>query len=286
MNEGTSRDPVPATVILLSVLVLNLPAPGRIIYVDADAVTEFDGSSWAFACRTLQDAISNAWFGDEIRVAHGTYRPDREASSAGRTLGTIMASGDRTATFELVYNVTFRGGYAGYGEPDPDARDFDRYETILSGDLGANDVEFDSLNDMLTEPSRAENSYHVVTVAGTAILDGFTITGGNAVDQEGCGGGLLNRYGIPQVINCIITRNAASGNGGGMYNDLANPILVNCTFTDNYAEDSGGAMGNSRSAPDLTGCTFSHNSALYGGGAMHNDMDSKPNMLNCVFIEN
>ncbi|UCG49124.1 MAG: right-handed parallel beta-helix repeat-containing protein, partial [Phycisphaerales bacterium] len=219
-------------------------------------------------------------------VAHGTYRPDREASSAGRAPDTIMASGDRTATFELVYNVTFRGGYAGYGEPDPDARDFDRYETILSGDLGADDIQVDSLRDMLTEPSRAENSYHVVTVAGTAILDGFTITGGNAVDQEGCGGGLLNRYGIPQVINCIITRNAASGNGGGMYNDLANPILVNCTFTDNYAEDSGGAMGNSRSAPDLANCTFSHNAALYGGGAMHNDVDSKPNMLNCVFIEN
>ena len=50
---------------------------GKVIYVDADAAAEFNGSSWASAHRTLQDAISNAWYGDEIRVAQGTYRPDQ-----------------------------------------------------------------------------------------------------------------------------------------------------------------------------------------------------------------
>ena len=69
-------------------------ATGKVIYVDGDAVAGFDGSDWASAYLTLQDAISNAWFGDEIRVAHGTYRPDQTASSAGRVPGTIIASGD------------------------------------------------------------------------------------------------------------------------------------------------------------------------------------------------
>jgi len=261
-------------------------ATGKVIYVDGDAIAEFDGSSWAHAYRTLQDAISNAWYGDEIRVAHGTYRPDQTASTEGHVLGEIMASGDRTATFELIYNVTFRGGYAGYGEPNPDARDSEKYETILSGDLSANDTQVNSLRDLLTESSRAENSYHVVTVAGTAVLEGFNITGGNAVDHQGCGGGLLNRYGIPQIINCTFIGNAANGNGGGMYNNFAAPILLNCTFMGNYSEDRGGAMSNVKSSPDISDCTFSYNSALYGGGAMHNDVDSKPNMLNCSFIEN
>ena len=269
-------------------------ATGKVIYVDGDAIAEFDGSSWAHAYRTLQDAISNAWYGDEIRVAHGTYRPDQTASTEGDLLGEIMASGDRTATFELIYNVTFRGGYAGHGEPDPDARDSNRYETILSGDLGANDIEVNSPGDLLHEHTRAENSYNVVTVSGTAILHGFTITGGNAVghegwgttvDLQGCGGGVFSRFGIPRIINCTVSGNVASSNGGGMYNDLANPVLVDCVFTGNHAGRSGGAMGNSKSTPNLVNCTFSHNSAVHGGGAMHNE-DSEPNMLNCKFIEN
>ncbi len=270
---------------LLSVLFLSVPwcavATGKVIYVDGDAVAEFDGSEWAFACRSLQDAISDAWFGDEIRVAHGTYRPDQTALLVGRVPGTVWASGDQTATFELVYNVTFKGGYAGYGEPNPDVRDFEKYETILSGDLDANDIDVDNPEYLLTEPSRAENSHHVVTVTGTAVLDGFTITGGNASD----GGGLFNRYGTPQIINCTFRENSARNDGGGMYNDLADPILVNCTFTDNCAGRNGGAMSNNSSVADLINCTFSDNSSWYGGGALHND-DSKPNLVSCTFVEN
>jgi len=261
-------------------------ATGKVIYVDSDAVAEFDGSDWAFACRTLQDAISKVWFGDEIRVAKGIYRPDRRTtiSGGGRTGSVrteITASGDQTATFELIYNVTFKGGYAGYGEPDPNVRDFEKYETILSGDLDANDINVNSPKDLLTEPSRAENSYHVVTVRGMAVLDGFTITGGNA----GEGGGLLNRYGMPQIINCTFRENSARNDGGAMYNDMANPSLFNCTFTGNYAGRNGGAISNNNSRPDLNNCTFSHNSAWYGGGAMHNN-DSMPYLVKCTFVEN
>ena len=261
-------------------------ATGKVIYVDSDAVAEFDGSEWAFACRTLQDAISKVWFGDEIRVAKGIYRPDRRTtiSGGGRTgpvRTEITASGDQTATFELIYNVTFKGGYAGYGEPNPDLRDFEKYETVLSGDLDANDINVNSPRDLVTEPSRAENSYHVVTVRGMAVLDGFTITGGNA----GEGGGLLNKYGMPQIINCTLRENSARNDGGAMYNDMANPSLINCTFTGNYAGRNGGAICNINSRPDLTNCTFSHNSAWYGGGAIHND-HSIPNMVKCTFVEN
>ena len=255
---------------------------GKVIYVDADAAAEFNGSSWVSAHRTLQDAISNAWYGDEIRVAQGTYRPDQTVSPVGRIPGTIIASGDRAATFELVYNVRFVGGYAGYRQPDPNARDCEKYETILSGDLDANDIGVDNPQDMPSDASRADNSYHVVTVAGTAVLDGFTITGGNGPQ----GGGVFNRYGMPQIINCTIRGNSAGSAGGGIYNDLADLILVNCTFTDNFAGSRGGAIGSyNESVLSLVNCTFSYNSAWYGGGAMHNH-SSTPNLLNCTFIEN
>src|SRR4030042_3109658 len=135
-------------------------ATGKVIYVDVDAVAEYDGSSWALAYLCLQEAIAQVRPGDEIRVAQGIYRPDRQpAFSGGRTGRSgrteITESGDRTATFELINGVTFKGGYAGCSEPYPDKRDFNLYETILSGDLDGNDVDIIRPGDLLGESSRA-----------------------------------------------------------------------------------------------------------------------------------
>ena len=47
-----------------------------VIYVDDDASLGGDGLSWETAKSYLQDALSLATAGDEIRVAGGVYRPD------------------------------------------------------------------------------------------------------------------------------------------------------------------------------------------------------------------
>jgi len=210
-------------------------ATGKVIYVDVDSVSKFDGSSWANALCCLQDALAEANIGDEIHVAEGIYRPDRRIEISGRSGVQITASGDRMATFQLLSGVTIMGGYAGTGEADPDARDIDLYETILSGDLDNNDVN--SPDDPASEAGRAENSYQVVTGSGTdetAVLDGFTITGGNAdLYTNRNGGGLLNEYGSPQIINCTFSDNSAQYYGGGIYNYYSKSTLANCTFTRN-----------------------------------------------------
>jgi len=98
---------------------------GRIIYVDADAPGANDGSSWADAYNYLQDALMFASAGDEIRVAQGVYRPDDFVLSKRPNLG-------REETFQLKNGAAIRGGYAGFGEPDPNARDIELYKTILT----------------------------------------------------------------------------------------------------------------------------------------------------------
>ena len=111
-------------------LVVGLCAAGqgRVIYADDDATEVGDGSSWVDAFQNLQDAFAMATDGDEIRVAQGTYKPDQ---------GTVVTPGDQTATFSLVNLVILKGGYAGFGEPNPDVRDIVNNVTILSGDLDA-----------------------------------------------------------------------------------------------------------------------------------------------------
>ena len=261
---------------LFLLAMLCTAATGKIIYVDDDAIAQFDGSSWAFAYQNLQEAIAEVLPGNEIRVAEGIYWPDRQHSGPWRG-GGKMATGDRNATFELINGVTFKGGYAGYGKPDPNARNISLYETILSGDLDANDVSVNSPGDLLNEPSREDNSYYVVTGSGNSVFDGFTITGGTKA-------GMFNEYGTVRIINCTFRENSAGTRGGGIYNFRSNPSLANCTFIQNSAK-YGGGIYNYQSYPDLTECTFIENSAEHGGGGIYND-ESYPTLTGCRFIGN
>ena len=54
---------------------------GRTIFVDAAAAGHNDGSGWANAFTHLQDALAAAEPGDEICVAKGIYRPDRDSAN-------------------------------------------------------------------------------------------------------------------------------------------------------------------------------------------------------------
>jgi probable HAF family extracellular repeat protein len=254
------------------------------VFVDVDAIGGNDGTSWANAYNYLQDALADpcALSAGQIWVADGTYTPDSNTSDPNGT-------GERTATFQLISGVTIEGGYAGYGAPYPNARDIQLYETILSGDLDANDVDVNDPCDLPTEPTRGENSYHVVTASGTepnAVLDGFTITAGNANGSEPNinGGGMYNESGSPTVINSTFTGNSAASYAGGMYNSSSSPMVTNCAFSGNSASAGGGMENWTASSPTITNCTFSGNSAIYGGG-MEN-FDSSPTVTNCTFTGN
>jgi len=120
--------------IFLITLGVVTTAAGKIIYVDENAPVTGGGTSWTNAFCCLQDALDEAGIGDEIRVAGGTYKPDRRIEKSGRIGARVISSGDWTATFELFEGITMKGGYAGYGKSDPNARDIELYETVLSGD--------------------------------------------------------------------------------------------------------------------------------------------------------
>src|SRR4030042_270784 len=276
-DKSNSRYCMAASVLLL--LLICSSTMGKIIYGDDQAAGANNGSSWVNAYVYLQDALANANSAEkpiEIRVAQGVYTPDQ---------GAIQTPGDRIATFQLLSDVTIKGGFAGVGEPDHDTRDIDLYETILSGDLGTNDAN--SPDALAGESSRAENSYQIVTGSGTdetAVLDGFTITGGNAdIFTHPNEGGLLNEYGAPQIFNCTFSENSAQYYGGAIYNYYSSPTTVNCTFIRN-SSGTGGGIYNYRSDLNLDNCTFLQNSSESGGGRK----SSRGSLIisNSTFIDN
>jgi hypothetical protein len=296
--------------LILLQLLLCSSTIGKIIYVDDDAAGANDGSSWEGACPCLQNALMGAQPGDEIRVAQGIYKPDRQLMT-GRS-ARMVASGDRTVAFQLIGGVAIKGGYAGFNEPDPNERDISLYETVLSGDLNGDDVEVADPCDLMNEPTRAENCYSVITGSvDNCLLDGFTISGGNAngpmptpsfmveePSEHGWGGGMHLMSSSVTINNCTFKNNAASGGGGGLFCvSGSGPALNNCVFTWNsggsvviedsapYGFGGGGGMYNSDNNPTLTNCTFIENFAPTEGGGMYNGRNN-PTLTNCKFVEN
>jgi len=249
--------------------------PKTIYYVDDDAPGANNGSSWNNAFNNLQDSLTAAEPYTEIRVAQGIYKPDE---------GIGITPGDRTATFQMKNNITIKGGYAGFGQPEPNERDIELYETILSGDLNGDDgPDFTNY---------VENSYHVVTgvaIDDTGTLDGVTITAGNADEQyEGSphmsGGGMIIDSGTPTLINCTFSANTARFRGGGMYNVESSPTMRNCTFTANSRALYGGGIYNWHGSPTIIDCVFNGNSAKKYGGGIYNNSHSR--LTGCFFSRN
>ena len=134
-------------------------------------------------------------------------------------------------------------------------------------------------------------AYHVVQcISGEGadtVLDGFTITGGNANGgslPDSGGGGMYNGGSSPTVTGCIFGGNTATV-GGGMFNiSNSSPAVTGCTFSGNSADAGGGMSNYDNSSPAVTGCTFSGNSAIDGGG-MYN-LSGSPTVTGCTFSEN
>jgi hypothetical protein len=286
------------------------PLTDHIHYVNKDATGANDGSSWADAHISLQDALSFAALYDEVWVAAGTYTPGN----------------NRNHHFLLKNTVAVFGGFVG-NETDPDQRyDFGpggSNETILSGDIGV-------------PGDNSDNSYHIfyhpeaLILGSSAILDGFTIAHGNstgAADDNGAG--MANISCTPTIRNCAFVDNTSGGLGGGLYFNappistppsdflvedclfsgntaysgggasISTDILVeievvfsHCVFEGNQGYSSGGHGGglalvdqnNPSTLPvTLDACLFENNTALHGGG-----LYNKAQLLatNCVFRGN
>ncbi len=233
-------------------------------HVDADAPGPVhDGKTWTTAFLTLQDALAAAVSGDDILVAEGTYKPD---------LGAGVTAGDREAGFGLKDGVTVKGAYAGYGQPDPDARDIAAHGTILSGDLNG--------DDMWRLLNRQENSYHVVIgpLGGErATLDGLAIENGNADGRfpNDVGGGLYNPGGTLKIVDCVFKGNSAAF-GGAILNLNAPLTLVNAQLVGNRAFVTGGGLYNWEGTAILYNCRVVGNTAdradVMGGAAVNNLM--------------
>jgi len=263
----------------------NLPSDwaGTRLYVDPQATGANSGVSWNDALSELDAALCLAECNaqvTEVWVAADTYKP-----------GPAVFQAEQAATFDLVDGVALYGGFAGW-ESSLANRSPAINITTLSGDLNGDDgPDFTNYDD---------NCYHVITAdhcSDATILDGFTITGGNATlgdwsNTTAFGGG-MNLVGggmdtcDPTISNCTFIANDAK-HGAGACLFYANPTLTDCYFKDNgriddYYGTLGGGMWVDGSSPTLNRCTFEGNAGDFGGGIY---LRSPATLTDCKFLGN
>lgn len=102
---------------VIAAFLISFSASAGDLHVDDDAPGG-DGSTWLLAMNNLQTALLDLDLapGDTIKVAQGIYKP-----------GIVQE-----ASFNVPLEVILKGGYVGYNAPDPELRDPELYETILT----------------------------------------------------------------------------------------------------------------------------------------------------------
>jgi len=182
-----------------------------------------------------------------------------EVGPSGYTYNSIQAAidaalpGDEVLVYDGTYieNIDFKGKTIAVRSKNGPAA------TVIDGNANGSVVLFVS----------HENS--------GAVLDGFTLTGGNglASSSDRIGGGICILDSSPTINNCIITNNGAVY-GGGIYSD-GSLTITNSTISNNGADDGGGIYRASHGGwiyettpMTVSSCIISGNTAYYNGGGI------------------
>jgi len=100
------------------------------------------------------------------------------------------------------------------------------------------------------------------------VIDGFTITGGNA----GFGGGIEIALSDPTIRRCVFTGNTA-GSGGAAYLSVSSAWFDRCVFEGNTATRGGAVFARSTSRARFDECSFIGNTADRGGAIASDTAD-------------
>lgn len=245
----------------LCALFFILEGNAKTIFVKTDG--KGNGESWENALSNLQLAIDIASESDQIWVKTGIYYPTK--------------TNNRQIPFLIDKSVKIFGGFSG-SEKALKERDFEQFQTIISGEIG----------DKTTLLDNSHNIFLIDIEKGDIILDGITIQRGmanissNASNRKASGAGIFyissgNKSSL-WVSNCLFIDNQAlyggaisaftiEGGDGTIH-------IENCAFHNNIAEIEGGAIYHlaskgSKDLLEIQHTTFTQNIATFGGAIYH-----------------
>ena len=228
------------------------------LYVGAGLETSGDGTSWATAYASLEDALDDAADGDEIWMQGGNYPIDGELN------------------IDEMNNVSIYGGFDGT-ETALSQRDWNANPTILDGSAV-------SAITMITIDRYSTSGITIdgLTIANYSSYGTALMVTGNTIIRN-C-----------SFFNNTSSTGEGTGDTTGYYGGAAmmigngTPTIINCIFANNSAPYGyGGAVNLRSSAADIINCTFSGNMAIRGGAiCLYTDSGDSHEIYNSLFCTN
>ncbi|MBA4150337.1 MAG: PKD domain-containing protein [Verrucomicrobia bacterium] len=220
--------------LLLTLVTLAIPSSLSAVtyYVSVDGNDSADGTSWETAKQSIQAAVNLTVDGDTVIVTNGVY------STGGAVAAALGYTTNRVSVTKAITVQSVNG---------PEVT------TIMGqGPIGSNAVR-------------------CVYLADNALLSGFTLTNGAAVeinfdniaskDHSG-GGAWLQPTAV--ITNCVIT-----GNQGWEVGGVLGGIIFDTIISSNTGTVAGGARYGT-----LTRCLLTDNSGDYGAGALNATLEN------------
>lgn len=228
-----------------------------------------NGSSWGSAMGNLHTALSAAAGCNsitEIFVAAGTYNVGANS-------------------FIMRNNLAIYGGF----DPLNGITDLTHNRIMPNASNGQGSI----LNGQNVRPVIWNVFTSATAIDNTAVLDGFTITGGSYSN----GAGIRNEYASPTLRNLVIRGNIASVSGAGIYNSASNPVISNSVISGNHvlnaaSDVSGAGITNANfSTPTIINATITGNSLTSAlgtirGAGICNQGFSVPVVYNSIIWNN
>jgi predicted outer membrane repeat protein len=224
-------------------------------YVDGDVANSGNGTSWAKAFKTIQEAVDASALYDEIWVKKGTYTLSAEIS--------------------VDEGVYIYGGFDG-SETRLEQRDWRTNVTTVDGNDTVrcfNIKEAAGIDGITISNGKADNGGGIFNSGVVVSVTNCIVMSNRATNR---GGGIYNASGgSANIRDSSFFNNTATNYGGGIYNESSSQLITNSLFYDNSASSGGGIYNNS-SSPTIMNCTFARN-----GGGIYNYYSS-PNITNSI----
>ncbi|MBA4147546.1 MAG: right-handed parallel beta-helix repeat-containing protein [Verrucomicrobia bacterium] len=224
------------------------------LYVRTSAPgSDGSGVNWKNAMTNLQSAL-NA--GVVVFVESGTYKPP---------------GNNPVNRFVLRNGCKIYGGFSvSAGATNFAQRDFSKYETIISGDIGTPSYDGDNSFTLLSAEDVDGPQNDISEGRRVTFIDGLTFTKARSPLRPGVTDAAIvaTRSGF-ELRNCSFIDNISQGSGAALRSSgtVYGPVLTNCVFINNHSEGSGGALFY-RSRLWAWNCRFENNSAGESGGAV------------------
>lgn len=288
------------TLLLALCFSLGMMAQSKIYYVSPASSGNGDGSSWANAT-TLIQALNNAVAGDQIWVQGFEQITDPAQLYIAPSGGFSVKSG-----------VQLYGGFKG-DETNINGRETLgkpyqlKYRSVLSGDIQQNDTVGSVDLIFPANTTRSDNATHVLTLnmspsSGSnkngypTVVNGFTITGGQADGTDEKGGGIYvtgnnTDGGNFRIERCFLFNNYAT-QGGAVYvssevqNRNNGESLINQCVIYNNAAGERAAVENQGGGVYLAGAATVVNTSIFNNENGGVRLSSGSKVVNATIARN